>query len=187
MLMDTFIDGDNPSRIDTKTPEWISLAKDAFDFSSKSQEDRTKSFVKLMSTTRVRLVPKGTFILMRSTCSWSWWWGLVLILILWIFIKIGGRLGVPRRPWKIHVIRGIRAFYKKIESSEFNVSFFILVENEILNNIKMGHFNQLSILRLENGILHVQWQGEWALATQKGPTESSSLPLCLYCINIILM
>ena len=41
----------------------------------------------------------------------------------------------------------------------------------------MEHYNQLSILRLENGILHVQWQGEWALATQKGPTESSSLTL----------
>ena len=61
-----FIDGDNPSRIDTKTPEWISLAKNAFDFSSKSQEDRTKSFMKLMSTTMIqpyteKEVEVGTF------------------------------------------------------------------------------------------------------------------------------
>ena len=64
--MDTFIDGDNPSRINTKTTEWISLAKDAFDFSSKSQEDRTESFMKLMSTTMIqpyteKEVEVGTF------------------------------------------------------------------------------------------------------------------------------
>ena len=44
----------------------LSLAKDAFDFSSKSQDDRTKSFMKLMSTTIIqpyteKEVEVGTF------------------------------------------------------------------------------------------------------------------------------
>ena len=44
----------------------LSLAKDAFDFSSESQDDRTKSFMKLMSTTIIqpyteKEVEVGTF------------------------------------------------------------------------------------------------------------------------------
>ena len=50
-----FINGNNPSRINTKEPLWIKLAKDSFDFiTSISKEQRSKSFTNLMATTMIQ-------------------------------------------------------------------------------------------------------------------------------------
>ena len=50
-----FINGNNPSRINTKEPLWIKLAKDSFDFTTSiSKEQRSKSFTNLMATTMIQ-------------------------------------------------------------------------------------------------------------------------------------
>ena len=46
-----FVNGNNPSKCDTKLPEWIPLSRDAFQFTATADESvRQESFSKLITT-----------------------------------------------------------------------------------------------------------------------------------------